>query len=434
MTDRTHPRDQTGGRARIAPAYTPSFSKPRPPWNDEADVCIEDVEVLVTAPDGVNLVIVRVRTNHDGLYGLGCATFTQRALVVQQAVETYLKPLVKGRSVHDITDVWHASAVDSYWRGGPVLNSAISGIDMALWDIKGKLAGMPVWQLLGGRVRTDVEAYTHASGRDLTELSEHVEQCISAGYRNVRCQITVPGTSTYGAAQASSSHITWDPEAYLRFLPEVFSELMHRFGDQVRLLHDVHERLHPRDAIRLINDLEPLNLLFIEDPIAPEDLRWMAEVRSQTRAPIAFGELLTSREEYSWLINNRLIDYVRCHVSALGGITPAWRLAAIAEANNVSTAWHGPRDVSPVGHAANLAMDVASPAFGIHEHFEFSEAAHEIFPGTPVAVDGAIAPNSQPGLGVDIDDAAAAKHPPTSPTANWHYSRVRRRDGTVQRP
>jgi mannonate dehydratase len=437
VTDvRRSPGESAQARARIAPGYTQHDVVPPVPWDDgDGDgVRISGLDVFVVAPDGVNLVIVRVRTTQDGLVGWGCATFTQRAFAVASVLQTYLAPLVTGRSVHDITDIWLTTTVDSYWRGGPVLNSALSGIDQALWDIKGKLAGLPLWQLLGGRVRSVVETYTHASGRDVAELTDQVEQCVEAGYRHVRCQVTVPGTSTYGAAQQASGDVSWDPDAYVRLLPGVFEELAHRFGGRVRMIHDIHERLAPSDAVRLVRALEPYDLFFVEDPVAPEDSEWLRRVRETTTVPVAFGELITDPARYVPLMADRLIDFVRCHMSAIGGLTPAIRLTSLAETYGVRTAWHGPRDVSPIGHAANLALDVSSPAFGIHEHFEFSAAAQELFPGTPVTVDGALAPSLTAGLGVELDERAVAANPPVSATTNWHYSRVRRRDGASQRP
>lgn len=421
-------------RSRIAPGYAPTAEIIPVPWEDGSGVRITAVETILTAPDGVNLLIVRIRTSDDGLFGLGCATFTQRALAVKEVVDTYFAPRLIGRSVHEITDIAHSLTLDGYWRGGPILNSAISGVDQALWDIAGKLAGMPVWQLLGGRVRSRVPTYTHASGRDIEELGDQIDACIAAGYRTVRCQVTVPGTASYGAAQADRGHTTWDPDAYIRFLPGVFAELTDRYAGRVRFLHDIHERLAPADALRLMRALEPFDLFFVEDPVAPEDIGWLPRLRSSTSVPIAMGELLTNVNDYATMITDRTIDFVRCHVSALGGLTPAWRLAALAETFGVRTAWHGPRDVSPVGHAVSLAMDVASPAFGIHEHFEFSDETRMVFPGTPVTVDGSIRPSTAPGLGVTIDDSAAAAHPPVSATTNWHYSRVRRDDGALQRP
>lgn len=421
-------------RRRITPAYVPNASDHAVPWANDEDVRITAVESFITAPEGLNLVVVRVRTNVDGIEGLGCATFHQRAAAVQVAIDEYLAPRLVGRSAQEITDIWNSSQVDSYWRGGPVLNSALAGVDMALWDIKGKTAGLPVWQLLGGRVRRSVATYVHASGRDLDELTDEVEACVAAGYQAVRCQITVPGTSTYGAAQRSDSHVGWDPEHYVRFIPGVFEELTARFDGRVRLLHDIHERVDPADAIRLLRALEPFGLLFAEDPVAPEDLDWMRTIREQTVTPLALGELLTDMRSFNVLVTERLVDFIRCHVSALGGITPAWRLAMLAEVHGVRTAWHGPRDVSPIGHMANLAMDTASPAFGIHEHFEFSDEARSVFPGTPVTRDGVLEPAHAAGLGIGFDERQAARYPPVSSMTNWHYSRVRRSDGTIQRP
>lgn len=421
-------------RERIAPRYEQTAAVPGVPWDDGSGVRIASVDAFITAPDGVNLVVVRVRTTDDGLIGWGCATFTQRAEVVAHAVRDYLAPLLLGRSVHDITDIWHTTSLDSYWRGGPVLNSALSGVDQALWDIKGKLASLPVWQLLGGRVRTVAEAYAHASGRDVHELADQLDACLEAGYRHVRCQVTVPGTATYGAALINRSDASWDPDAYVEMLPRIFEQLSARFAGRARLLHDIHERLFPPDAVRLIRALDPFDLYFIEDPVAPEDEGWLPRIRTACTTPLAYGELVTNVSAFTGLITTRVVDFVRCHVSAIGGITPAWRLASLAEAHGVRTAWHGPRDVSPIGHAANLAMDVASPAFGIHEHFEFSEAARAVFPGTPVAEDGALTPSTAPGIGVSFDESEASRFPPVPTTTNWHYSRVRRRDGASQRP
>ena len=421
-------------RRRIAPAYVPDATDPGVPWTNDGDPRITSIEAIVTAPEGVNLVVVRVRTSVDGLEGLGCATFHQRAQAVKTAIDEYVAPRLVGRSVHEITDIWNSSHVDGYWRSGPVLNSALAGVDIALWDIKGKLAGLPVWQLLGGRVRRDVQTYVHASGRDLEELVDNVEACVSAGYGVVRAQITVPGTSTYGAALQSQSDSSWDPEKYVRFMPHVFEELSARFEGRVRFLHDIHERVDPVDALRLMQALEPFGLLFVEDPVAPEDLEWMRTFRSRTSVPLALGELLTDMRSFTLLITERLVDFIRCHVTALGGITPAWRVALLAEVHGVKTAWHGPRDVSPIGHMANLAMDIASPAFGIHEHFEFSEPAQEIFPGTPRTSGGVLSVPTAPGLGIALDERKAAEFPPVSSATNWHYSRVRRQDGTIQRP
>ena len=421
-------------RRRISPAYVPTTTDAVVPWGNCDDPRVTAIEVIVTAPEGVNLVVVRMHTSVDGLIGIGCATFHQRAAAVRVAIEEFVAPRVVGRSVHEITDIWNSNQVDSYWRGGPVLNSALAGIDIALWDIKGKLAGLPVWQLLGGRVRRSAQTYVHASGRDVEELIDSVEACVEGGYEVVRAQVTVPGTSTYGAALQNDTDAGWDPEKYVQFMPHVFEELSARFDGRVRFLHDIHERVDPVDALRLMRSLEPYGLLFAEDPVAPEDLEWMRKLRAGTTVPLALGELLTDMRSFNSLIAEHLVDYIRCHVTALGGITPAWRVALLAEVNGVKTAWHGPRDVSPVGHMANLAMDIAAPAFGIHEHFEFSEQAQDVFPGTPLTSRGALDAPRSAGLGIDLDLGKARGFPPVSSATNWHYSRVRRPDGTIQRP
>jgi mannonate dehydratase len=434
-------------RARGAP---PMGSKPLmpPPWDDGAsDVGprIRDLRTILTAPDGIRFVVVKVETTEPGLFGLGCATFTQRPLAVKTAIDTYLTPQVVGRSVHDIEDIWQALTVSSYWRGGPVLNNAISGIDMALWDIKGKLAGLPLYQLLGGRCRTAARLYVHASGRDIPEVEADARRLIAAGFTHIRCQVAVPGAATYGVDQALDSadpqpvtlrlrQEPWDPDAYVRIVPQLFAHMRDALGDEVELLHDIHERLPPIAAIGLAKRLEPFRLFFLEDPFAPEDNGYFPLLRQQTATPIAMGELFVNVNEMLPLIRDRLVDFIRVHLSDIGGITPARKLAAYCEFFGVRTAWHGPGDVSPVGHAANLHLDLATPNFGIQEGYLFPDAVREVFPGTPEIRDGMLWPNDQPGLGVEIDEAAAARFPFPDHALNGAWPTVRTVDGTVQRP
>jgi mannonate dehydratase len=413
------------------------------PWQPQTSsgTRITGVRAILTAPEGITLVVVKVTTGDPGLYGLGCATFTQRAKAVACAVEEYLAPQLIGRDPADVTDVFNSLHTSSYWRSGPVLNNALSGVDMALWDIKGKQAGMPVWQLLGGRCRSAVPVYAHATGRDAVEVEDAVRGHLADGYRYVRCQVAVPGALTYGAPAAGGAARpsgvvagAWDPAGYLRLAPKLFRHLRDVLGEEVELLHDVHERLNPTQALRLAKELEPYHLFFLEDLLAPEDLEWLRLVRAQTTTPLAIGELFTHPSEYLPLVRERLIDFVRCHVSAIGGITPAWRLANACELLGVRTAWHGPGDVSPVGHAANLALDLAAPNFGIQERHAFSEPVVEVFPGTPQVRDGHLWPSDLPGLGVDLDESAAAKYPPRAPLATEGWTDVRLPDGTAARP
>ncbi len=384
-------------------------------------VRIRDVKVILTAPDGIRLVIVKVETTEPELYGLGCATFTQRPHTVVTAIEEYLKPFVIGRDVHDIEDIYQTAYLSSYWRGGPVLNNALSGIDMALWDIKGKLAGMPVYQLFGGKVRKAAPVYVHASGNDVAEVEEEARNFMEQGFRYVRCQIAVPDSATYGVAPKSRDMTTayhlaleqkpWNPDAYVRIVPKLFEHLRVALGEEIELLHDIHERIPPIEAIGLAKALEPYRLFFLEDPFAPEDNGYFRMLRQQTAIPIAMGELYVNQQEYVPLVSERLIDFMRVHISDIGGLSMARKLAAYCEFFGVRTAWHGPGDASPVAHAANLQLDLSCANFGIQEGYLFPERTQEVFPGCPEIRDGMMWSNEQPGLGIDIDEKKAAKYP-----------------------
>jgi mannonate dehydratase len=405
---------------------------------------ITAVRTICTAPDNIRLVVVKIETSEPGLYGLGCATFTQRPLAVVTAVQEYLEPFLIGRDPDDIEDIYQTAYVSSYWRSGPVLNNALSGVDQALWDIKGKRAGMPVHQLMGGKCRSSAALYAHASGGDIQELEENARRYMERGYRYVRCQMAVPGYSTYGSARTqtafSSTHALrtnqqpWEPTAYCRLVPRMFEHLRSRLGDEVELLHDVHERVPPIQAIGLAKELEQYHLFFLEDLFAPEDNDYFRIVRQQTSTPLAMGELFVNQAEYVPLVRDRLIDFIRVHISDIGGLSMARKLAAMCEFFGVRTAWHGPGDVSPVGHAANLQLDLACHNFGIQEQHEFGEATREVFPGCPEIRDGALWSNDKPGLGIDVDETLAARYPFPDHPLNGAWPPIRRLDGTVIRP
>ncbi|MFT7587673.1 MAG: mannonate dehydratase [Cellvibrionaceae bacterium] len=409
----------------------------------------------MTAPDGIALIIVKVETDQPGLYGLGCATFTQRPTLVAQAVDEYLDPLLQGRNPANIEDLWHIMYVNSYWRNGPVLNNAISGVDMALWDIKGKVANMPVYDLLGGKCREAAMVYRHADGRTPQEVLENVIRYKEEGHFAVRCQMGGYGgrvkdindtTAKQGAAGPQATRrmemmdqlnsnfpgAYYDPDWYARSVVELFDHVRSNIGPELFLLHDIHERLAPIDSIRLAKDLEPYRLFFLEDPLAPDQIEWFRRLREHTTTPIAMGELHNHPLEWKTLITEQLIDFIRAHISQLGGITPAKKLAALCESFGVRTAWHGPGDVSPVGHAANLHLDLSSRNFGIQEVINFGEALYEVFPGTPELHDGFVWANDKPGLGIDIDEKAAAKYPIEVKTVQWTQSRWP--DGTSWTP
>jgi mannonate dehydratase len=395
---------------------------------------IRNVKTILTAPQGIALIVVKVETNEPELYGLGCATFTQRPLAVYSAVENYLKPFLIGKDPQRIEDIWQTAMVSPYWRNGPVLNNALSGVDIALWDIKGKLAGMPVYQLLGGKCREAAAVYRHADGRDKKEVEDNVRAYMEQGYRYIRCQMGGYGGKgqTLHKTKNAADGAYFDPDAYARSVPALFEHLRKELGFEIQLLHDVHERLAPIDAVRLAKELEQYNLYFLEDVLSPEQMEWFRMIRQQCATPIAMGELFNHPHEWTPLIVNRLIDFIRVHISQAGGITPAKKIAVLSENFGVRTAWHGPGDVSPVGHAANIHLDVSSPNFGIQEWSGMTDKLREVFPGCPEVEDGYAYPNDKPGLGIDIDEEKAAKYPISYELPKWTLTRTP--DGTSVRP
>jgi mannonate dehydratase len=402
-------------------------------------VKIKKVKAILTAPYGIELVIVKVETDQSGLYGVGCATFRQRAHAVAVAIEEYLDDFCRGKDVSNIEDIWQTAYVSSYWRNGPVLNNALSGLDQALWDIKGKMAGMPVYQLLGGKTRFAVDTYTHASGPDAEAVMDAVAKYRDQGFRHIRIQLggygsthlsETPDYKQYGFGQPDDN--TLNAQAYKRGVVDMFRLARKKFGDEIELLHDVHERIEPMDAIDLIKKLEEYRPFFIEDPFSPENMGWFKMLRQQSAVPIAMGELFNNPHEWIEPMSQRMYDFIRIHISQIGGITPAIKVARLGEWFNVRTAWHGPGDTSPIGHAANAHIDLAVWNFGIQEAVRFNDLTREIFPGAPTMDNGYMFVNEAPGLGIDIDEEKAAKY--ALPHFNYNWTQVRKQDGTPVRP
>ncbi|APW39682.1 starvation-sensing protein RspA [Rhodoferax koreense] len=411
---------------------------------------ITDVKVILTAPEGINLLVVKVVTNQPGLVGLGCATFAYRHLAVKCLIEEYLRPLLIGRDADAIEELWQLMHQNAYWRNGPIENNAISGIDMALWDIKGKQANMPLYQLFGGACRQGVPIYRHADGRDMEELCDNIAKYRAQGITHIRCQSGGYGGGKFGAApalapQGSSDGIYLDSRKYMRETLKMFDALRSRLGFDVELCHDVHERLKPIDAIRFACELEPYELFFLEDAIPLEEGDWLRQMRAKTTTPLAQGELFNHPFEWRALIAERLIDYIRVHLSQIGGITPGRKLQLFAEQYGVRTAWHGPGDMSPLAHAANIHIDLAARNFGVQEwsgteppNFVIQdlkgpkEALLDVFPGLPEFRNGFVYANGKPGLGVDLDEAEAAKYPCENTVTTWTQTRLM--DGTLQTP
>ena len=380
---------------------------------------IRDVLVISTEPAGSRLVVVKILTDQDGLYGYGCATFTQRADLVVDAVNLYLKPFLLGRPADAIEDLWQAMYNSSYWRNGPVLNNAISGVDQALWDIKGRQAGMPVYELLGGKCRRGAMIYSHAAGREISETIDQAQKIIAQGIKVVRLQVGVPGMASYGAAQTGKAPAAaaephdevFEPLPYVRRTLQLFEAGRKELGSEIELLHDVHERVPPRLAVQFAKDMEQFRLFYLEDALSPENIDYFKQIRANCTTPIAMGELFNNPHEWNMLIRDGLIDFIRVHVSQAGGLTPARKIASLAEAFQVRTAWHGPGDVSPIGHCANVTLDVICSNFGVQEWTFANDRVQEVFEGYPVVKDGYVYPNDKPGWGVEVNEKAAAKYP-----------------------
>jgi mannonate dehydratase len=411
---------------------TPSYAKGLPP------VKIKSVKAIATAPQGSNLIVVKVETTEPGLYGLGCATFTQRAVAVVTAINSYLNDFCVGKDVDNIEDMWNAVYVSSYWRNGPVLNNAISGLDEALWDIKGKRANMPVYQLLGGKSRFAIPCYTHANGKTPEEVADDVQRIMGQGFSYIRVQQggygavgAINDTPDFKAAGFGGETDNYMNErTYLKSVPKMFETVRKRCGDEIELLHDIHERVQPMDAINMIKQLDQYRPFFVEDPFSPENMEWFKQLRASTTVPIAMGELFNNINEFKLPMVNQWFDYIRIHVSQIGGITPAMKVARLGEWFNIKTAWHGPGDVSPVGHSAHAHIDLAVWNFGIQEAVSFSDKMLEVFSGCPTMNKGYMSVNEVPGLGVDINEKEAAKYP-IGTKSNWQ---VRKKDGTLIRP
>lgn len=388
-------------------------------------------DTVVTSP-GRNFVTLRITTD-DGLSGLGDATLNGRELAVDAYLREHVAPLLVGRDASAIEDTWQYLYRGAYWRRGPVTMAALAAVDTALWDIKAKAAGLPLYQLLGGACRTGALAYGHASGRDVPELLDSVRAHLADGYRAIRVQSGIPGLdSVYGVAASAAgggerydyeparrlaggparpAEELWDTRAYLRHMPGVFEAVRAEFGPELPLLHDGHHRMTPIQAARLGKDLEPYDLFWLEDATPGEDQSALRLIREHTTTPLAIGEVFNSVHDYTTLLHERLIDYVRSAVTHAGGVTGMRRLLDLAAVYGVRSGMHGPTDISPVGMAAALHLDLAVHNFGIQEYMRHSPRTLEVFRTSYRFADGLLHPGELPGLGVELDEEAAARFP-----------------------
>ena len=376
--------------------------------------------VIVCSP-GRNFVTLKIETD-QGLYGIGDATLNGRELAVASILNDHMLPCLIGRDASQIEDIWQYFYRGVYWRRGPVNMTALAAVDMALWDIKAKAAGMPLYQLLGGRSRDKVLVYGHANGNDIDHTVEAVAKYRELGYQAIRAQSGVPGlASTYGVSKdtlfyepADASLPTenlWSTSKYLNHTPKLFAKLRQQFGDELHLLHDVHHRLTPIEAARLGKELEPYKLFWLEDTVPAELQEGFRLIRQHTTTPLAVGEVFSSIHDCQQLISEQLIDYIRTTLVHAGGITHLRRIAALAELYHVKTGFHGATDLSPVTMGAALHFDTWVPNFGIQEYMRHTDETDAVFPHDYHFAQGFLHCGESPGHGVDIDEKLAAKYP-----------------------
>ena len=391
---------------------------------------------VITCSPGRNFVTLRLETE-DGVFGLGDATLNGRELAVATYLSEHILPLLIGRDARRIEDTWQWLYKGAYWRRGPVTMSAIAAVDSALWDIKGKALGVPLYQLLGGASRDAVLVYGHASGTSIDDTVEAVSRYVGRGYKAIRAQSCVPGlATTYGigqndryepAARGALSETRWSSERYLTSVAPLFERLRREFGPDVHLLHDAHHRLTPIEAARLGRALEPYQLFWLEDPTPADNPEGFRLIRQHTTTPIAVGEVFISIHDCRQLIEEQLIDYIRTTVVHAGGISHMRKIAALAEVHGVRTGSHGATDLSPVCLAAALHFDLSVHNFGIQEYMPHSDETNRVFPHAYTFADGLMHPGDAPGLGVEIDEPLAATFPYQ---AAW-LPIARRLDGTM---
>ena len=384
---------------------------------------IKDIKVFVCCPDR-NFVTVKIETN-EGLFGLGDATLNGRELAVAAYLKEHLVPCLLEKDPRQSEDIWQYLYKGAYWRKGPVTMAAIGAVDMALWDIKGKVANLPVYQLLGGKSRNKVKVYAHATGESIEETLEKTSKLINEGYQAIRLQCKIPGQEgTYGTLSGNKNYLElqgnrplppehiWNTTKYLSFIPKLFEEARKRFGYEVSFLHDVHSRLTPVEAARLGKDLEPYQLLFLEDAVASENQDSYQIIRQHTTTPVGVGEIFNTIWDAKSLIENQWIDYLRMAATHGGGITALKKAASFAAMYHVRMAPHGAPDLSPICHAAHAHLNFWAPNFGIQEFVGFgTPKLKEVFKHPLTIENGHILLKDKPGLGVEFDEVAAKKYP-----------------------
>lgn len=383
---------------------------------------IKEIKVLISCPDR-NFVTLKIITD-EGVYGLGDATVNGREMAVVSYLNEHVVHCLIGKDPHRIEDTWQYLYKGAYWRGGPITMAAIAAVDMALWDIKGKIAGLPVYQLLGGKSRDGIMVYGHANGENIEETLDRLGKLIDQGFKAVRLQCAIPGLEgTYGTLGKKKNYFElqserplppeqpWSTSKYMNFIPELFKEARKKFGYDVQLVHDVHSRLTPIESAELGKLLEPYKLMFLEDASPADNQDGYQIIRNHTSTPLAIGEVFNTVWDAKSLIENQNIDYLRVACTHGGGITPMKKISSFADLYHVRMAPHGAPDLSPVCHAAHAHLNSWMPNFGVQEFIGFgTEKLNEVF-SHPLSFDnGYIRLEDRPGLGVEYNEEAASKY------------------------
>jgi mannonate dehydratase len=403
---------------------------------------IKDVKVITTTAGGnYRWVFLKIVTSEPGLYGIGSANNNYETKAVIAAMEDHLKPWLIGKDPDRIEDLWQSAQMKTYWRNGPVNNNVLAAMDMALWDIKGKRAGMPVYDLLGGKAHDAVAVYDHQGGRTKEACLETLQKSMANGFRHVRIQYG-EGYGGGGFIAAGDGNrpeggyqgMAFDEEQYVDAIPPVFEYLREKAGFTPKLLHDVHSHMTGMNAVELARRLQPVQMYFVEDILPPEQIAWYRNIRQICSTPQAVGEVFSHPYEVIPLITDRLIDFIRCRVAAIGGITPLRKLVTLCEIFGVKTAFQEGGENDPVNQMASYHIDLSSSAFGIQEENHFPRVVHDLFPGIGEIRKGYLYGSGKPGLGLDIDETIAAKYPLGEIRGGGAYKTDRMLDGTVVKP
>ena len=369
---------------------------------------ITALKTVVVNAEMRNWVFVKIETDQPGLYGWGEASLEWKTRAVVGAVEDFA-PMLLGEDPFRIEHIFQKLYRQSFWRVGVIGLSAISGIDQALWDIKGKALNVPVFELLGGRVRDRVRMYTHLGGGDMravyetshspdpTIFADRAAEVVALGYTAVKVLITPP-TETLNSIAA------------YRYAEAAMKSMRDAVGEDVDIMVDCHGRHAPANALEFCKVLAPYRPYFVEEPVPPENVDAMAEVRRASPVPIATGERLLTRHDFRPIFEKQACDVIQPDLCHCGGLWEAKKIAAMAEVYYLGVAPHNP--LGPVANAAALHFALSTPNFLIQEDMLGDVPWRwEVVRSSLTTHNGYWLPASAPGLGIEIDEAAAAKHP-----------------------